>query len=328
MTVFYMACCIGRKCLRRESEFELFLEFFLVLSAVMCLIGFILMVGGYDLYRLLGVHEVYIAKAAPFAPGRLDDRFIRTVLGRGIIRMGSIYYEPVNLAYFFALAFLCAVFKNPFRQVSLRYITICFSLAGLVFTLGKGGYIIVLMAVFCLLGAYILRRLFRIPYDKCSDSRLLLAMILISFAGVAAVVILFVIFSHDRELIMPHIRGIAGAAYSIANRPWGYGTGMGGNAAMTFNGNITTKSDWYAIGGETALMSVMYQLGIQGLIVFAICVISTGYNRIKKMSSFEKIVFCMPWILICVSLLQDNTFTPQCIVPYMLVMGGAYKNAD
>ena len=82
--------------------------------------------------------------------------------------------------------------------------------------------------------------------------------------------------------------------------------------------------DWLSSGGETALMSFMYQLGMQGVLVFAICLTSTHIDF--KNNDFRMIMYCyLPFILLGISLLQDNTYTPQCIVPFMLLQGGAKK---
>ena len=137
-------------------------------------------------------------------------------------------------------------------------------------TLGKGGYLLVVLPVSCLLGEWIIRGLFKINVNKCSDSLLLFTMIITAFVGVTIVTIILVLYWDGRELIMPHIRGIIGAMDSIVMKPWGYGLGSGGNAALMFDESITDLKQWYAIGGETALLSFMHQIGIQGIIVFMI----------------------------------------------------------
>lgn len=322
MTVFYMVYIIGQHAIRNRDDMQLLIRFILIAAMAMCIIGFVFMLGGYDLYKAFGVHEVYIAKASPFTEGRLDDRFIRVIRGRIVTRMGSIYYEPVNLAYFFAISVLCSVFHNPFDNKPVKAGSVILSVTGLALTIGKGGYVIVVMSVCCLIGEYIIRKFFRIDYKRCSDSLLLFFMILLALIGVTLVIILFITFSDDRELVLPHIRGITGAMNSIAVKPLGYGLGNGGNAAYMFYEGKMEAAAWQEMGGETALMSFMYQIGVHGVIVFMMCVVSTGLKKVKQMDTFEKILFCMPWTLLCVSLLQDNTFTPQCITPYMLLLGG------
>ena len=113
-------------------------------------------------------------------------------------------------------------------------------------------------------------------------------------------------------------------------QPWGYVLGTGGNAAQTFN---SSNGDWLETGGETALMSFMYQIGIQGILALILTMLSM--TNIRKKQFFRKedkdigrligIFNYIPIVLIGVSLLQDNTFTPQCIVVYMFVIG-ALKN--
>lgn len=322
MTVFYMTYCIGRRMCKSREDMNDYIRYFLILSVIMCILGLILMAGGYEMYKALGVHEVYIAKGAPFAQGRLDDRFLRIIQGQWVQRLSSIYYEPVNIAYFLSTSVLCAAFANPFKNRKKKVLLIIVCIVGLLLTQGKGGYLLVIMPMCCLLGEWLIRKIFRLEHEKCSDSLLLFVMIIIAFVGLTIITILLVNFWDGRELIMPHIRGIVGAMNSITARPWGYGLGNGGNAALVFNGTIKDMNDWYAIGGETALMSFLYQLGICGIIVFMMCLVSTSLYKAKKIDNFSKIIYCLPWGLICVSVLQDNTFTPQCIVPFMLLVGG------
>ena len=322
MTVFYMAYCIGRRMISDNEEMADYIRFFLIVSVIMCILGLILMAGGYEMYKELGVHEVYIAKGAPFAQGRLDDRFLRIIHGKWVQRLSSIYFEPVNIAYLLAAAVLCVTFKDLFKNRVVKVFITIICVTGLILTQGKGGYLLVIIPVCCLLGELLIRKSLSINYDKCWDSLLLFIMIIVSYAGITAVTILLVLFWDGRELIMPHIWGIVGAVNSISMNPMGYGLGQGGNSALVFNGNITDIDSWYAIGGETALMSFLYQLGIYGIIVFMMCLVSTGLYKVRKMDIFGKIVFCLPWALICVSVLQDNAFTPQCVVPFMLLVGG------
>ena len=325
MTVFYMVYIIGRRMISDKEEIEDYIRFFLIASVIMCILGLILMAGGYEMYKALGLHEAYIAKNASFPEGRLDIRMVRIVGGRLRQRLSSIYFEPVNLAYMFAVAVLCALFNNPLKNYMIKAVTLMFSLFGLILTMGKGGYVITVMVICCIMGERIIRKLFRLDYKKCGDGILLFVMIITALSGMMAVITLLVLFWDGRELIMPHIHGILGAMNSVTMRPWGYGLGNGGNAALMFNGNINDNDQWFSIGGETAFMSFTYQLGIQGIIIFMMCVISTGLRRVRKMDALEKVVFCIPWALICVSVLQDNTFTPQCIVPSMLLVGGVWN---
>ncbi len=325
MTVFYMSYKIGMRMVHDTDDLTKYIRFFIIVSVIMCILGFILMAGGYELYRVLGVHEVYIAKASPFAQGRLADVFLRIMNGKLVQRMASVYFEPVNLAYLLAAALLCAVYENPFKSRAVKAVSVIFVLTGLILTLGKGGYAIIAICVGCLAGEWIFRKLFNIDHEKCSDSVLILFMVMLALAGAAVVVILLVMFWNGRELIMPHIRGVTGAMNSVVKQPLGHGLGTGGNAALAFNGNIVDSSQWYSVGGETALMSFMYQIGVHGIIIFMMSFLSIGFRKVIKMQAFEKVLFCIPWALICVSVLQDNTFTPQCIVPFMLLVGGGRR---
>ena len=77
-----------------------------------------------------------------------------------------------------------------------------------------------------------------------------------------------------------------------------------------------------------------YQIGIIGIILF-ILILSilsiNAYNYYKnnielknKTDYLGLLSLYMPIILLVVFTFQENTFTPQCIVPYMLIQGSFY----
>ena len=119
--------------------------------------------------------------------------------------------------------------------------------------------------------------------------------------------------------IRPHIWGIQNTWENVLARPWGHGLGTGGNAAQILGG--ANSEDWFGSGGETALMSYAYQIGLQGVLCFILCVFSTAVQKANEFTPF----FYIPIILVGVSLMQDNTFTPQCITAFMLLQGGVNK---
>ena len=118
-----------------------------------------------------------------------------------------------------------------------------------------------------------------------------------------------------------HFYGIINTFYSVLRKPLGYGLGSGGNMSFIFN---NTGFDVGA-GFESALMSFMYQIGVQGIIFFSICVVSTKCTVKYTNNLFEELFVAMPFIMLGISILQDNTFTPQCIVPYMFFQGACFK---
>ena len=119
-----------------------------------------------------------------------------------------------------------------------------------------------------------------------------------------------------------HFYAIQGTLDSISHRPIGFGLGVGGNASAVFTGGELD----FTTGSETALLSFVYQIGVQGAIAL-ICVFyfmgKEVLEKVQKNSQFKnRFLFYVPMILIFVSIYQANTYTPQCITLLMITLGG------
>lgn len=317
LTVFFMAFEIGRYSIRSEEDLHELEYFVLKISLFLLFCGIIILVAGYPLYKAIGIKEVYIAKGAPIIQEGLDDRFHTTLYKTQYTRMGSLFYEPINLAYFYAMTFLVAWFGKWSFHLQKKVFYILFTGLGLLLTFGKGGYMIVAAVFLCTYGQKVYKFLLR-QFSKKIIKRLTIGTIILLLVAFSVWYYLYI-----GAAVKPHFEGIIRTWASVLKKPLGYGLGTGGNAAMTFGAKI----DWLGSGGETALMSFMYQLGIQGIVAFSICIILTCVNF--KNNNPEMMMYCyLPFILLGISLLQDNTFTPQCIVLFMLFQGGAKNLTD
>ena len=147
LMTFFMVFCIARSCLSNSDFREIFYGQFGGLCVIVTLIGLVLMGQEFDFWIHMGIEEVYIAKQAPLASlSEWNGRFTTSIDGvHSVVRMLSVYYEPVNLAYLFAAGFICiaATWK---RGVTKAFSLIVVSM-GLLLTFGKGGWVVV--------GAYI-----------------------------------------------------------------------------------------------------------------------------------------------------------------------------
>ncbi len=312
LTVFYMAYEIGAECCGTSQDRKILLKHIIICGCVLCILGLLIHAGGYSLYRCMGIHEVYIAKAAPFTKGSFDGRFYTSLFSnKSYVRMGSILYEPINLAYFMANSFICAIFENQWKGMKRGASILCIGL-GLILSFGKGGYIISILGV----GCYVAEEILGFVRKKVGKK----AVSLLIMGNVLLAMIIFVNWyvSHIGLAVLNHIYGITKTWTNVLEHPMGFGLGTGGNAAQVLGKGI---DDWFGTGGETAYMSFMYQIGIQGMIFFTILLSGIAFDMKLRQSKLERVFFYMPFILLTVSLLQDNTFTPQCIVPFMLVQG-------
>lgn len=319
LTVFYMAYEIGYKHLSGR-EFKKFQSFYFLLAVVMLIAGIILLIGGFPFYQSIGIIEVYIAKGqSTISHTSLDGRFFSDVFNIPVSRMGSLYYEPVNLAYFFAIAFLIAWFAKGAEHTVNHLLRVLISGTGLFLTFGKGGWLLVIATFLCVYGYRFLLSIFT-GMSKRRAARLILGV------EIAAVAI-FSVYYYKRVggAVGNHFYGIAQGWKNALQRPFGYGLGTGGNMAAVFG--TSTNQGWLGSGGESALITYLFQLGFQGVLALTLCMkrLSAPFHKRYDPKWLHPFHF-LPLILLFVSIFQENTFTPQCIVPFMFLQGGAVRN--
>ena len=315
LTVFFMSYEIALLNITSKENFLKFEKFSFKLGVIVLIVGIILLMGGYGLYEIIGVKEVYVAKGSPLLNNKLDDRFTTSLVSHNFNRMGSLFYEPVNLGYFFSALTISSFFSEWTFKRSKKNICFCLMLLGLVLSFGKGGYMVTIAAF----GYVIMQRLFAFLRKKIGKKTLRNGLI-----GVVIIIVTcFSIYYYKNigAAASPHFWGIIQTWKSVVSRPYGYGLGTGGNASLIYGSN----NSWYASGGETQLMSFIYQIGFQGGLVFAICVVMTKLSSKLNLKKGDEVFIVLPFILLGMSLLQDNTFTPQCIVLFMFLQAGVKK---
>jgi len=312
MTVFYMAYIIGKKCISTKEQLDSFYKKYIKLMYFVFGVGIILLAFDYKLYEIIGMNEVYIAKGGSGVNNALDSRFYTKLFSFSVIRMGSIYYEPVNLAYFFAFGFIMSLYYNKNNQTN-RWLNIIISGTGLFLTYGKGGYMIVgLVMFFVIFDKYIKLLLNRISKKKRNFVAIVLMIVIVS------TVVNVYIQKYPNNPAMPHIKQIQSTYSSIIKKPLGHGLGTGGNMGKYFN----SEEDYNeGSGQESGLMSFLYQIGIQGVLCLFMVMKGMFNNKEDDKSKVYKMAYILPFVLLIVSLFQENTFTPQCIVIYMIFIG-------
>ncbi len=317
MTVFYMAFEIGKYNLDSKEAFDSFYKAFMKLAKIMLVAGIVLLFGGYSLYSKIGVDEVYFAKGDYSGTGTLNGRFSTVLISRGVRRMGSLYYEPVNLAYFFGIGLILGLFYNGVQKEK-RKMDVFVNGIGLFLTFGKGGYLVVACAIFIV----VLDKILTSVFYKTNKKKILKLTIFFVFTGIIAFCLYYYYFVGASSL--PHFWSVIRTWDTIKAQPYGYGLGMGGNMAQLFNNSYvsyTLTSSSLSTGSESAIMTFMYQLGIQGIVCLLVCLIKMKPLKKENANSLHKVMSFMPIILFGVAILQENTFTPQCIIPFMLVQG-------
>lgn len=315
LTVFFMAFEIGKYNVNDKADLDKIIKYIMRNALIFLVFGIVLNLLGYKGYEFIGIDEVYLAKGVQIS-GRLDDRFYTTLIKTQFLRMGSLLYEPVNLAYFYALSTIVAYFANWTQNKKLKIIFVIICGIGLILTFGKGGYLIVL-ATFL---AYYLQLLLRSNMKKVDERKVYrISLIILAFFLVA-----FCIYYYKNigAASSVHFWAVMGTWKNILKQPYGYGIGTGGNMSQLLN-QVSDTSSWLDTGGETAFMSFMYQIGVQGTLFLVLCLLSMKKINLEN-NEERKLIYVfnyIPFILIGISMLQDNTFTPQCIVPFMIIQG-------
>lgn len=322
LLAFIMIFDIGYRSIVTSNDLRELTIFVIKLSFIIFILGIVLLIEGFPLYDTIGIKNVYIAKGSPILGDALDDRFTTALYMEDYNRMGSIFYEPVSLGYFYASAFLI-VFFTEWSTCRIKKVIAIFTVGlGLIFTFGKGGYLIV---IFSSLFYFLEKsRAIMIPFVNKKLIRLFIIFILLLFISFFSIYY----YLNIKGAVIPHFVGIIETFKSIIDNPFGHGIGNGGNSLLIFGDS--SSYNWLSSGGETQLMSFFYQIGIHGGLFFIVCVLLTmapiGINSKKGGAIF----IVVPIALLVLSLMQDNTFTVQCITLFMLFQGGInklYKNS-
>lgn len=316
MTVFFMAYEIGVHNITDENSLKNYQKKIIKYGMVMLICGIILLIGGYNLYKEIGIQEVYFAKGGTII-NTLEGRFTTTLLKGQVTRMGSLYYEPVNLGYFFAAAFIGACTIKWTKILQMRIFAILITGLGLVLTFGKGAYLIVILNFLSIIFVKIAKVIMNFLSGKFIRKFVLVTAIIIG------VIFSIYYYLNVGAASSPHFWGVIQTWGSILRKPYGYGLGTGGNMSQLFSNSELQ----FSAGAESALMSFMYQYGMQGALLLFLCMKAICVNNkvfLIKNKNYESFYF-LPILLFAISILQDNTFTPQCIVPFMLLQGGVYK---
>ncbi len=143
--------------------------------------------------------------------------------------------------------------------------------------------------------------------------------------GLVALVIIIQKYYSDDFGTANHFYGIITGISGIAENPWGYGIGSAGNLLKTGQGLLSEMNV-----SETGLINMIYQIGVFPSVLFIILLLGTSSGTLenyRKTGNAQYLLFTyIPFVLLLISIFQENTFTPQCIIPYM-VFQGSFSNS-
>lgn len=307
LTAFYFIYLIGSYFIDSKEKLDEMKQFYIKLATFAGIVGLILFAVGEKGYLMLGIKELYVLKSdgnPNLWVGHLPGNFYGEFFGKFIIRMGSLYMEPVNFSSFMALAVILRASKiNTGRDaIQFAFLVVCNIL-----TFGKGGLLIAVLTIGGMLAAWILQKV------KGMGNGIMVKML--CCAVIAGGIVLGIIYG-TRYSYNFHFYTMAITFRALLRNPMGYGVGTVGNMSDSMS----------YVGSETGLLNFWCQIGILGLIVFLLIHIrmSTSvwknwdYNRDN---SLQTAFLLLPLVLLIVFVFQENIYTMQVISGYMLFLG-------
>lgn len=312
--IFYLAYIVGAYYLKDKSLRDNFISFVLKMAVCAGIFGIIGIIIGKPFYDIIGVNEVYIAKKSASFKNGLPGNFITLFGSKWVNRLASFYYEPVNFSYFMSFAVILAATSKKIKI--FIFLFICEIL-----TFGKGGILVMAASAACVTVHVIIKKLLPKWSLRTVKNFILAGMT----GGVTLFGIIFYFFLTDIFGGYIHFYGIITGIQAILKWPLGHGLGTAGNMVRQFDGVGTFDIS------ETGFVNMGYQIGIIGIFMFVIVLFllsNNAYRHYKKNIETETdtgylgmLCIYMPIILMMVFVFQENTFTPQCIAPYMLIQG-------
>lgn len=305
--IFYMAFSIGKYYLNTKEKSNEFVKYFLTLSVIAAVFGIVGVSLGKSFYQATGVLEVYKAKQYTAYRDGLPGNFMTVFFGTWVNRFASLYYDPVNFSYYMALSCLVAFVLR--KKTLFALFMVCEIL-----TFGKGGLLILGLTIICIITQKFLRRY---------NAKLIRMMIIIVavFGIIELVSIIQNRFSNDFGTYN-HFYGMTTGLNAVKQNPIGHGLGTAGNLLKTADSNRQEIS-------ETGLINMAYQIGVIGTLMFCYIFLSTAKGAFKQYRNIKEPICLMcsflPIVLLIVSVYQENTYTPQCVVPYMLLIGSTWN---
>lgn len=303
LLMFYMAYEVAFTQCQKDGGYLSVLKQLSVVAVVATVFGVIMMLQDVSFWESIGIYEVYLAKQSPIEAGTLGGRFYTSLNGvTDVLRMGSFYYEPVNLAYLLLAGLLASCFLWKSKRISIFFPMLI--AVGFVLTFGKGGY---MLLAFLILVFFCNKALSSLARTAGRDMRFPSYLICLIVIGTAAYLYYILIGGPVR----PHFWALEQTLSSIFANPVGYGLGMGGNMSIA-------GSD-YSKGAESAIMTFAYQIGIFGVICVFMSLRDIAKQAPSGQSFSASIAYYIPLALFAVSILQENTFSPQCVFPMMVL---------
>lgn len=264
----FMFYAVGRLCNLSAGQLSKLIRFFINITIVAIVFGFIEYAFGERLWVPLGLTEY--AQHKDVTEHLLSNNLLRsfyTYLTPTIRlrRMASVLVDPVILSQLIAFAVIACLFcKDLYKTKGEKAFSAFILILGLVLSNGKGGIVIALLS-FCIL------------LRQSTNSKILSRMLLLS---IVCIIIYYFTYQMREDLSgSAHYNGLVYGFQSLITKPLGTGIGSEGNLAYLHSGLGYAQSG----AGESYIGSMIAQTGIVGLIinciVFHYCLTKKNFNK-------------------------------------------------
>lgn len=259
------------------------------------------------------IEKLYQAKLghSQVFPQGWPPRYTTSILGASFKRAGSFLFEPVNLSYFFVLSLAVVIFLKTKHRMLISTLVA----AGLIFSVGKGGFVV----LFITLAMYIIAYKFHL---KMNITRLFLFFLI--FLGFS-----FFFGTTLSKAVQMHKWGLLYGLKNLLVKPSGYGLGFGGNFGYMVSQEFGLG--WLESGAESLVGVIATQLGIIGLLLWLLAHFSIMDRLLKVSHQMKKtnktistlgaVVSFMLLALFVISFFQENVYGTQICAPYFILAG-------
>lgn len=279
---------IGRLAVINIKQLKQSLKFTLLFTYVICLFGLIDYFGArHFIYQILfNVNEYFNKQVmAGFIPIQWTfgdvmkgGIFIDYTFGE-LPRFVSTYLEPTTLGSFLSFVLLYSIFCNDilkipqikgFKKCYISFIINALLFLCIILTFSKGAFTILLCG-----SSFILYFNKKIP--------LLLRKTFLIGVYTGIIIVISYLLLMNNSGASSHIIGLKTGLFSAITHPFGLGLGNAGNFA-----SLDDNSSSESVGGESAVGSMLGQLGLLGFIPYLLFIIMSikkliyGFNTCKN----------------------------------------------
>lgn len=311
----------GKLVIKNKDALTIFLKFVVGMAILVCLFAFLefLFFDKFVYLDVFHLDKIYQAKHGhpsptdvELLPSGREVRYGTDIMGVPFSRIGSTFFEPVNLSYFLAFSWVILLFLF-YRNKNLLSAFLVIS-SGLILSFGKGGWIV---AFFSFIGLVLFTNKIIVKLRH---------LLLINLLYVVIIILFGYKISYSAAM---HIIALGYGFKSMLTNLLGFGLGSGGNFENIFSHRDIT--DYLLSGADSTFGVIMFQLGGIGILFWILAHLflikqllraRNYYHDIsKKFSRLNLAAALMITTIFINGLFQEHTSGTQAAGIYYLFSG-------